>query len=116
MPPSQSIEMIKEMIEIGNRGILLMGSSASSAELDGAMPPTVAAEAETEENLFVFHVPPFNSIDHLHLHVIGSPSSMSYSSYFKYALDWGWCASAKSVLRPLERMEKEKEKQKQQIV
>jgi diadenosine tetraphosphate (Ap4A) HIT family hydrolase len=35
--------------------------------------------------LFVFHVPPFNSIDHLHLHAIGNPETLTFLGGQKYS-------------------------------
>lgn len=50
---------------------------------------------------FSFHIPPLNSIDHLHLHAIASPSTMSFWSTQKYRQDTFFCQSAESVMQQL---------------
>mmetsp|Transcript_40993 Transcript_40993/g.60187 ORF Transcript_40993/g.60187 Transcript_40993/m.60187 type:complete len:203 (+) Transcript_40993:51-659(+) len=52
----------------------------------------------------VFHVPPFNSVDHLHLHVLAPASEMSvWMRYGKYRVGTPWCVSVDYVLERLER-------------
>jgi len=45
-----------------------------------ALQPGLAATAS-----FCFHVPPFNSIDHLHLHAIGNADTMGVTGRLKYS-------------------------------
>mmetsp|Transcript_6839 Transcript_6839/g.18572 ORF Transcript_6839/g.18572 Transcript_6839/m.18572 type:complete len:128 (-) Transcript_6839:85-468(-) len=46
-----------------------------------------------------FHVPPFNSVDHLHLHVLAPASRMSlYSRIVRYNCWAGWCTSIQHVV------------------
>jgi diadenosine tetraphosphate (Ap4A) HIT family hydrolase len=49
---------------------------------------------------FSFHIPPFNSIDHLHLHAIASPETMSAINKTKYPSStiFGYCKSVDRVL------------------
>lgn len=47
-----------------------------------------------------FHVPPFNSVNHLHMHVIGLPFKNKFRS-LKYRIGYPWYADAKSVLNRL---------------
>ena len=55
-----------------------------------------------EEVLLVFHVPPFNSIDHLHLHVIGNPENMSWVGKLKYSENlFGYCKNANTVIKEI---------------
>jgi diadenosine tetraphosphate (Ap4A) HIT family hydrolase len=51
---------------------------------------------------FVFHVPPFNSVQHLHLHVLSPVHSMSIVGRLKYWYETRWCASWESVVTRLE--------------
>ncbi|KAI9311330.1 HIT-like domain-containing protein [Dichotomocladium elegans] len=46
---------------------------------------------------FGFHVPPFNSIDHLHLHVLGLPFKNTFRK-LKYSPGMPWFAEASQVL------------------
>ena len=48
-----------------------------------------------------FHVPPYNSIDHLHLHSIGTPSSMTWLGHLKYYDQSFYCHSADRVIMRL---------------
>ncbi|CAJ1944369.1 unnamed protein product [Cylindrotheca closterium] len=50
-----------------------------------------------------FHIPPFTSVDHLHLHVLAPASSMSwwYGSV-KYKCPKRWCVSDMTVLERLQ--------------
>ena len=51
----------------------------------------------------VFHVPPFNSIDHLHLHAIGNTRELSFWGHFKYTAGLVWCEGVDSVISRLEK-------------
>lgn len=53
---------------------------------------------------FYFHVPPFTSIDHLHLHVLGSGKRNSFKNYLKYPprCETIWCVRLETVLSSLE--------------
>jgi diadenosine tetraphosphate (Ap4A) HIT family hydrolase len=53
--------------------------------------------------ILCFHVPPFNSVDHLHLHVLAPASQMSwFHRYVKYNVQsTRWCTSLASVKRRL---------------
>jgi diadenosine tetraphosphate (Ap4A) HIT family hydrolase len=51
----------------------------------------------------VFHVPPFNSVDHLHLHVIAPASEMSlFYRVIKYKGDTRTCVNLDMVIKRLE--------------
>ena len=81
--------IIKEMIEFGKESLLKYGNG----KLDPDNPQDV---------LFCFHVPPFNSIDHLHLHCIGKPQHMSFTSWIKYFPDGYWCKTADTLIKELQ--------------
>jgi len=55
---------------------------------------------ETDSRM-VFHVPPYNSIDHLHLHVIATQSKMTFLSSLKYYAGLPWCDSIDNRLSKL---------------
>jgi diadenosine tetraphosphate (Ap4A) HIT family hydrolase len=45
-----------------------------------------------------FHIPPFNSVDHLHLHVLAPASHMkTYFRFIKYQIGTLWCTSLRTV-------------------
>jgi diadenosine tetraphosphate (Ap4A) HIT family hydrolase len=46
-----------------------------------------------------FHIPPFNSVDHLHLHVLAPASHMkTYFRFIKYQVGTLWCTSLRTVV------------------
>lgn len=55
-----------------------------------------------EDYILCFHVPPFNSVDHLHLHVLAPASKMKWIyRYGKYLEGTIWCASGLKILQRL---------------
>lgn len=49
-----------------------------------------------------FHIPPFNSVDHLHLHVLAPASQMkTYFRFVKYQTGTVWCTSLQKVVHRL---------------
>jgi diadenosine tetraphosphate (Ap4A) HIT family hydrolase len=52
---------------------------------------------------YSFHIPPYNSIDHLHLHVIGKPETMSVFNWLKYPTtrDVFYCQNVDTVINQL---------------
>jgi len=60
-------------------------------------------EQREKQPLLLFHCPPWNSIDHLHLHVIAEPSRMSFfNAFFKYAPGTLWCADVDVLINKLQ--------------
>jgi diadenosine tetraphosphate (Ap4A) HIT family hydrolase len=52
---------------------------------------------------YSFHIPPHNSIDHLHLHVIGKPEAMSLGNWFKYpSIDTNYCQNVDTIIEHLD--------------
>ena len=50
-----------------------------------------------------FHIPPFNSVNHLHLHVLAPLSDMTFFyKYIKYHPRTRWCISLEEVLERLQ--------------
>lgn len=74
-------ETVKMLVKIGK---LVLGDLAEDAQ-------------------FCFHLAPFNSIDHLHLHAIAYPQTMCTRVYRKYNQNMYYCQSAESLIRQLER-------------
>lgn len=73
------IAMVEQLVEIGK---VALGEYANGAQ-------------------FSFHVPPLNSIDHLHLHAIASPETMGFWSARKYQQDTFYCQSPEMVIQRL---------------
>ena len=48
-----------------------------------------------------FHIPPWNSIDHLHLHLICEPETLSTFGKMKYLENSMYCKSADEILNNL---------------
>jgi diadenosine tetraphosphate (Ap4A) HIT family hydrolase len=56
----------------------------------------------TGDYILCFHIPPFNSVDHLHLHVLAPASQMgTYYRFIKYQVGARWCTSAGTVVERL---------------
>lgn len=61
----------------------------------------IALGEHGDDALYCFHVPPFNSIDHLHLHAIAQPERMSLLGSAKYTTGTWYCQSAEQVIKRL---------------
>jgi diadenosine tetraphosphate (Ap4A) HIT family hydrolase len=60
------------------------------------------AAYEQGDYTLCFHIPPFNSVDHLHLHVLAPASQMkTYFRFVKYQTGTVWCTSLMKVLQRL---------------
>lgn len=71
----EDAQMIREMEEFGR---LALGTDA-------------------EDSQYCFHIPPWNSIDHLHLHAIGARHTMSFKGSLKYWQETFYCWSSKEA-------------------
>jgi len=49
-----------------------------------------------------FHIPPFNSIDHLHMHAIGQRETLGLINGLKYWEGSYWCKGAEAAINELE--------------
>ena len=56
----------------------------------------------TQDFTMCYHIPPFNSVDHLHLHILAPVSEMNYLYKIKYWCGTRWCASEEVVVQRLE--------------
>ena len=79
-------EYIRRMVAVGKLALGKVGAETK----------------ESEDTQFSFHIPPWNSIDHLHLHVISNRKTMNYLGYLKYYEGSYWCRSATSLIKELE--------------
>jgi diadenosine tetraphosphate (Ap4A) HIT family hydrolase len=50
---------------------------------------------------YYFNTPPWNSVDHLHLHAIGKPETMNLLGRLFYSRESFWCKSAQSIIERL---------------
>ena len=76
----KGVDMVNRLVEVGK---VALGEYAADAQ-------------------FSFHVPPLNSIDHIHLHAIATPSSMGLRGMMKYRQDTFYCQSPEMVIKRLE--------------
>jgi diadenosine tetraphosphate (Ap4A) HIT family hydrolase len=55
---------------------------------------------EQKDYILCFHIPPFNSVDHLHLHVLAPASEMKnpFIKHIKYHTHTRWCIGLDEVL------------------
>ncbi|KAL7453927.1 hypothetical protein ACHAWC_005570 [Mediolabrus comicus] len=61
------------------------------------------AALAADDFIFCFHIPPFNSVDHLHLHVLAPKSEMNWLyREIKYKCGSKWCTSDLDVIERLE--------------
>ena len=57
---------------------------------------------ERMDYILCYHVPPFNSVDHLHLHVLAPASEMSWPyRYGKYLAGSRWCTGGETLISRL---------------
>jgi Scavenger mRNA decapping enzyme C-term binding len=84
---TKHIELAEHMGTVGTK--LLEANAAAAGR------STTAASF-----LLLYHVPPFNSIDHLHVHCFELPFK-SWGHSKKYALSSHWCAAHKEVIAKL---------------
>ncbi len=76
-------KIVENMVDAGQRAL-------------NAIEPNLGVDA-----LMCFHIPPVNSIDHLHLHAIGKPQSLSFFGSLKYWPGTVYCHSAQEVIQRL---------------
>lgn len=57
---------------------------------------------DNKDYILCFHVPPFTSVDHLHLHVLAPASDMPWVyRYGKYLRGMRWCTGIEDVVQAL---------------
>jgi diadenosine tetraphosphate (Ap4A) HIT family hydrolase len=80
-------------------------SGPSGASLVRALVETgrvALGDDDARDAQFSFHIPPWNSIDHLHLHAIAQPGTKNWLGMLKYYEGSYWCKSAESLIWELE--------------
>ena len=65
--------------------------------------PTTTTTTSNIENDYrmVFHVPPYNTVDHLHLHVLCNQDLSIFGRTVKYVYDTPWCISIQTLIQQL---------------
>lgn len=76
--------VVQEMMDIGKQAIATLNETNCGLKES-------KEQVKEVELLQCFHVPPINSVDHLHLHIIPNPATMSYFNYMKYLTNTRWC-------------------------
>ena len=95
---AEDAAMIERMIEMGEK--CLNGLEYTQMKL---------RDKESIAHKHCFHIPPYNSIDHLHLHSIGlGDAGMNWFGRLKYWDSTFYCKSAEAIARQL-RLEERKE-------
>jgi hypothetical protein len=113
-------ELVRELVAVGKRAIATVidrhggsfsdyggrnaargggeyqGSSLSLREF------SQEAQRIAHDARFCFHVPPWNSIDHLHLHAIARLNTMGFKSSIKYMPNTYYCQTADSLIATLQ--------------
>ena len=78
---SSDVQMLNKMKEFGR---LALGDDSADAQ-------------------YSFHIPPWNSIDHLHMHAIGNRPSMGWKGALKYWQGTFYCWSVEEAIRVIEK-------------
>ena len=55
----------------------------------------------------VFHVPPYNTVDHLHLHVLCNRDLSVFGRTVKYVYDTPWCISLSTLVQQLKQQQQQ---------
>ena len=110
---SDDMDLLTHMVDVGATVLQAMRDGQGDEEEGGrgAAPPcTITATTMTNSGASagrlpslpyhgLFHRPPFNSIDHLHLHVFGSSRRGRLVDYLKYPeFDTPWCMTLRTLL------------------
>jgi diadenosine tetraphosphate (Ap4A) HIT family hydrolase len=89
--PKAHIKNSGSLISLSDADLIERMQKFGSDTIDTLLPTPVTKR-------FCFHVPPFNSIDHLHLHCIAQPETMSWLGHIKYYDQSFYCYSSERVV------------------
>lgn len=85
----EHITLLQRMREVAE---LVLGGNDSSL---------VSSCSSPVEGTFAFHTPPFNSIDHVHMHVFKANEKSGFVGTIKYKTETWWCRSYDEVMARL---------------
>jgi len=84
-PTAEDVNLIEEMVEAGKQALRDLNAPGPESEW-----------------VLGFHVPPFTSVDHLHLHCIAGP--LTWRGRLKFYFNRAFYASASAVLTRLQHL------------
>lgn len=102
--PRCHIRNVKELT-IAHRSLLqrmrIVGEYVLAHQTTQTQAQTTSSDPEI--NKFAFHLPPFNSIDHVHMHAFRTPRNASVNSFhaLKYCTETWWCQSYEKIMQQL---------------
>ena len=99
--PKAHIKNAGSLTSLSDADLIERMQKFGSDTIDTFFPTSVAKR-------FCFHMPPFNSIDHLHLHCIAQPETMSWLGHIKYYDQTFYCYSSERVVNILRGYNKSK--------
>jgi hypothetical protein len=92
--------VVHEMIELGKKLLKEEGFDPENEDQIRYWINTCNIHHLLTVNRLGFHVPPFNSVNHLHMHVIGLPFKNRFRS-FKYKIGYLWYMDVNILLQNL---------------
>jgi diadenosine tetraphosphate (Ap4A) HIT family hydrolase len=108
-PTESDIDLLSHMKTVGHDVMAKHQKSMSMmSEGEGGVKTKTKANSDTNTGTpygYFFHVPPYNSINHLHLHVLGSKDNRSsiknYIKYPPFDIETHWCIRLDTILASL---------------
>lgn len=92
--PKKYIKSVYELDPEHDKGLIEEMTQIALKTIQTEHPESFAEN----DYILCFHVPPFTSVDHLHLHVLAPASDMKWRyRYIKYLEGSRWCTSANVV-------------------
>lgn len=97
--PKRYIPTVKHLHPDFHRSIIEQMHHLAFDIIRQKLPPSVT---ENMDYRLVYHIPPFNSVNHLHLHILAPSSKMNpLFRNVKYQTNTFWCIEAEKVLDTL---------------